>query len=263
MGTLDITIHENESVSQGEERFTIYDTNSGKCLTYKFHDYGKIFNIPGLYEELFIECLKNQSVSIITQIVSNLAKSNKVSIENWKVLDLGAGNGHMGKNLLEIGVSSITGADILPEAKKACFRDHPDIYDAYFLEDLTQPSQIWEEQVEDQSFDLLTCVAALGFNDIPPKAFLQSLLKLKVNGYAAFNIRAEYLDGSMGLTFKKILEYIQLPEYNQTLLKKKYVHRLHANGTPLYYYAILMKKQAPVSPEIAEEIADLENASYA
>ena len=49
----------------------------------------------------------------------------------------GAGNGMMGEELKKHGVSRLIGVDIIPEAYEATVRDRPGLYDAYYVEDLT------------------------------------------------------------------------------------------------------------------------------
>jgi predicted TPR repeat methyltransferase len=90
------------------------------------------------------------------------------------VLDVGAGNGMVGEKLTEIGVGSVLGLDIIPEAMVATERDRPGIYDKYYVEDLTRmPGAVYRE-IENCSPNCLTIVAALGFDDIPPPAFAEA-----------------------------------------------------------------------------------------
>ena len=104
------------------------------------------------------------------------------------MLDLGAGNGMMGEIMKRYGVSRLVGADIIPEAKAACDRDRPGVYDEYYVADFTHLKPELEEEISSWSIDCLTSVAALGFGDIPPNAFFQALQFVEVGGWVAFNI---------------------------------------------------------------------------
>jgi len=71
-----------------------------------------------------------------------------------RVLDLGAGNGMMGEVLKERhGVARLVGADIIPEARDAAFRDRPDVYDEYFVADFCDLQPEDRERLEEWSFD--------------------------------------------------------------------------------------------------------------
>ena len=101
-------------------------------------------------------------------------------ITELRVLDLGAGNGMMGEVLKRNGVARLVGADIIPEARDAAYRDRPTVYDDYYVADLMNLDADTLEQLREWRFDCLTCVAALGFGDIPPRAFFNAM-KLSAN----------------------------------------------------------------------------------
>jgi len=99
----------------------------------------------------------------------------------------------VGDGLDNIGVDSIVGIDILPEAKKATFRDRPEIYDDYLVTNLADMPKKHEIKLEEEDFNSLTTVAALWFNDIPPIAFLRALHFIETPGWLAFNIKEDFL----------------------------------------------------------------------
>lgn len=76
-----------------------------------------------------------------------------------------------GEVMNDYGVSRIVGVDIIAEAKRACLRDRPSVYDEYYVFDFTAPKPDLQAELSDWSIDCLTSVAALGFGDIPPEAF--------------------------------------------------------------------------------------------
>ena len=105
----------------------------------------------------------------------NLKKSldaNRQPITEMRIMDLGAGNGMMGEVLRKYGVSRLVGADIIPEAKDAAYRDRPGVYDEYYVEDFCALSPETRSELEDWSIDCLTSVAALGFDDIPVNCWI-------------------------------------------------------------------------------------------
>jgi Predicted methyltransferase (contains TPR repeat) len=156
-------------LSQAEAYF--YIVEEGRPIKLRFHDYDKVFARPGLYEQLFYERLKCVSPQKVTELLQRSLTSERATSSELRVLDLGAGNGMMAECLRRIGVSRIVGADIIPEARDAAYRDRPLVYDDYLVADFTDLSDEQKQDLADWSFDCLTTVAALGFGDIPPAAF--------------------------------------------------------------------------------------------
>ena len=115
----------------------------------------------------------------LPQVITDLLKA---SIQNHgdgqtplRVLDFGAGKGIVGKCLQEaVETKSIVGVDIIDEAKKAVHRDRPDIYDDYFVMDLSQVDADDKQKLNCWNFNALVTVAALGFGDIPTQAFVNA-----------------------------------------------------------------------------------------
>ncbi|PIU84409.1 MAG: hypothetical protein COS67_13330 [Deltaproteobacteria bacterium CG06_land_8_20_14_3_00_44_19] len=107
------------TISQDEEWFEV--RVKGYLERIRFHDYGKLYKIPGLYEKLFYEKLKCCSPSVVVSLLKDITTDFGGDPNEFRVLDVGAGNGMVGDELDNIGVDSIVGIDILPEAKKGNF----------------------------------------------------------------------------------------------------------------------------------------------
>jgi len=110
-------------------------------------------------------------------------------LSRMRVLDLGAGNGIMGESLIKLGVSRIAGIDILEDVRVAAERDRPGLYDAYYAIDLCEMSASLREEFADWRLNCMTAVAALGFGDIPARAFREAYNLIDENGWIAFNIK--------------------------------------------------------------------------
>ncbi|MEZ4892785.1 MAG: class I SAM-dependent methyltransferase [Saprospiraceae bacterium] len=163
-----------------------------------------------------------------------------------RVLDLGAGNGIMGQVMKDYGVARMIGADIIPEAKKACIRDSPGVYDEYYVADFTNLKPELIEEISEWSVDCLTTVAALGFGDIPTKAFLQALKFVQTGGWVAFNIKETFLNNSDTSGFSRLIRELIFSEYLDLYHLERYRHRLSMEGIPLYYYAIVAEKKSDI-----------------
>jgi predicted TPR repeat methyltransferase len=171
-----------------------------------------------------------------------------------RVLDLGAGNGMMGEKLRKHGVSRLVGADIIPEAKEATDRDRPMIYDAYYIEDFCNLTVEKRNDLQEWSFNCLTTVAALGFGDIPAKAFIEAFNILQSEGWIAFNIKETFLDKSDESGFSVAIRELIFSEYLDVYYLERYQHRLSMEGQPLYYFAIAGRKNSDITQEFLTSI---------
>ncbi|MDH5437124.1 MAG: methyltransferase, partial [Gammaproteobacteria bacterium] len=114
---------ESSNLKQDESYFFLQ--GSGKQRKIRFHDYDEIYQVPGLYEQIFYDRLKCTSPVKVTSILEAAIRQSNDNFTELRVLDLGAGNGMMGEELKKHGVSRLIGVDIIPEAYEATIRDRP------------------------------------------------------------------------------------------------------------------------------------------
>ncbi len=174
------------------------------------------------------------------------------STENFseiRVLDLGAGNGMMGEELKKYGISRLIGVDIIPEAYDATVRDRPGLYDAYYIEDFCKLDPGIREEISQWHLDCMVTVAALGFGDIPAKAFIEAFNIIKSEGWVAFNIKETFLDSSDETGFSRMIRELIFSEYLDIYHIERYRHRYSIEGEPLFYFAIAGRKNADVPNE--------------
>ena len=164
---------DSQDLAQDEAFFYINDPDGAKKRIL-FHDYDEIYKNPGLYEQIFYERLKCQSPTKVADILKSAVSQSNDNFSELRVLDLGAGNGIMGENLKKQGVSRLVGVDVIPEAGIAAERDRPGVYDAYYIADFCKLSEDEKDELSSWSFDCMTTVAALGFGDIPTRAFVNA-----------------------------------------------------------------------------------------
>jgi len=228
------------NISQDEEWCEV--CVDGKNKRIRFHDYGKLYEIPGLYEKLFYEKLKCCSPSVVVNLLEDVASDFGEDTDEFKVLDVGAGNGMVGDELDNIGVDSVMGIDILPEAKKATFRDRPKIYDDYLVTNLADMPQKHKIKLEEEDFNCLTTVAALGFGDIPPIAFLRAFDFIETPGWIAINIKEDFLYEDDTSGFCRLIRQMNREKLMQIQSYRRYQHRISITGKPLYYVAMIARK---------------------
>lgn len=213
----------------------------------RFHDYGELYNVPGLYETLFYDKLECISPRTVCELLGEVLQAQGRDPAELSVIDVGAGNGMVGEALRALGVGSVVGVDILPEAKKATERDRPGVYADYRAIDLTAVTATDDEYFRSVGFNCLTTVAALGFGDIPPAAFAQAYNYVRPGGLVAFTIKEDFLQAFDGTGFSRLIRRM----LNDGVLadpsaQRRYRHRLAVSGEPLYYVAYVAEKVADI-----------------
>jgi len=227
-------------------------TEDGEERRFRFHDYSEIYKRPGLYEQLFYERLKCTSPDKLREILSDVLHKNRQEMSELRLLDLGAGNGMVAD---ELHVARAVGVDISPEAEMACERDRPGIYDAYYVADFCNLSADEERELREWQFNCLTCVAALGFGDIPTKAFITAFNLLGNESWVAFNIKETFLQESDTSGFSLLVKWLLMSDILEIHHMERYRHRISIDGESLFYYMLVGKKRADISNEKLEEFA--------
>jgi SAM-dependent methyltransferase len=219
----------------------------------RFHDYGEIYTIPGLYEHLFYEELQCDSPKTIRRLLSNVIDERGLDAGELVVLDVGAGNGMVGEELSELGATSIVGIDIIEEAAAAAERDRPGVYDDYRVMDLTDPEPGDDAAMAAAGFNCLTTVAALGFGDIPPNAFARAFNYVEDGGLISFNIKDRFTRQADQSGFGRLLHRMHDEGVLEPVVEHRYRHRLAASGDPLHYMAYVSEKTHDVPADWVED----------
>jgi predicted TPR repeat methyltransferase len=216
----------------------------GEVRRIRFHDYHEIYSVPGLYEQLFYDELKCQSPTVLTELLTDTMAETGVDPGTVDALDIGAGNGMVGEELVKRGMRSVVGIDIIEEAAEAAERDRPDVYDDYFVADLTDLPVDVEQSLANRDFGCMTTCAALGFGDIPPLAFAIALNLLADDAWVAFTIKDRFLDGESEKSgFSTLVNRLCDSGRLEVLAKRRYQHRLAVDGTELHYVAVVARRR--------------------
>ncbi len=238
------------NLAQNESFFYFADENGERKI--RFHDYDELYKVPGLYEQLFYDRLKCQSPNKVVKILQEVIAQSNFNFSELRVLDLGAGNGMVGELFKKVGVSRIIGVDIIKEALQATERDRPGVYDDYYIADFCNLSEKLETEIASWSLNCMVTVAALGFDDIPPKAFVEAFNITQSKGWIAFNIKESFLDNSDKSGFSKTIRELIFSEYLDIHHLTRYLHRYSINGEPLYYFAVAGLKKADIPKDFLE-----------
>lgn len=221
----------------------------GTWEEFRFHDYHRIYSVPGLYERLFHEILECQSPDVVAKLLKEKTQQDDILPENMRVLDLGAGNGLVGEHLVNLGAGLVVGVDIIPEAAAAADRDRPGVYQQYFIVDMTCIPQQIHSTLAAKRFNTLSCVAALGYADIPPAAFRTAFNLIGDGGLIAFNIKDRFLSEDDTSGFAQLVRRCQEEKLIELSTSERYRHRRSVNGEPLYYVALVGTKLGDIPVE--------------
>ena len=217
-------------------------SHDGETRRIRFHDYNQIYAIPGLYEEIFYNHLKCRSPYIICSMLEQEIIRSDMAMEDLRVLDVGAGNGIMGEQLMEAGVDEIVGVDIIEEARDAAIRDRPGVYDEYYTVDLTDIPDKVQQNLEGHHFNCMTLIAALGFGDIPTEVFSEAYNLVDSEGWVAFNIKHDFLARGEESEFSELINQMIDRKWFDPTMRLRYQHRLAIDGSPIDYTAFIGRK---------------------
>ncbi|MFQ5489649.1 MAG: methyltransferase domain-containing protein [Phycisphaerae bacterium] len=216
---------------------------NGQWHEIRLHDYDELFAVPGLYERLIYDILKCDSPAVIRNLFEAELAASGTHADTLRALDLGAGNGMVGEELADMGVEFIVGADIIEAAAEATQRDRPGVYANYHVVDMTRLNQSDRRGLAEYKFNCLTCVAALGFGDIPTEAFVNAHNLIEPGGWIAFNIKSSYLDRDDGSGFARLIRSAMDDKTIEVRKAQRYQHRVGTNRKPIQYVAIIANKR--------------------
>lgn len=244
-----IALPECSQLLDDDIEWIVVETENG-WREIKFTDYSAIYEIPGLYEQLFHGVLKCDSPRLMGEFLRRAVVADGGRPERLRVLDLGAGNGMMGAGLRRLGAGLVVGVDLLPAAAAATERDHPGSYDAYHVADISHIDPVLHRSLRDYRFNALTCVAALGLDESRRTDCFRTAFNLVGNGgWVAITIK-EHLDGpeagADGPGFAGLMRQAVRAGALQIVRSEVYRHRLTTSGEPLHYTGILARKCAPL-----------------
>lgn len=244
----EIRIPSDPNLTQDEEWIEV-EVN-GRWQRHRLHDYNELYNVPGLYEGLYNRLLKCSSPIRVVSLLNDVMSETDEKVEDLRVLDLGAGSGLVGYELQNLNVDVVIGADIIEEAKMAALRDRPWCYDDYFVSDFTQIEPEVERDIRAYDLNAVTCVAALGFGDIPTQAFVQAADLISTPGWLAFNIKEMFVQEKDVSGFDALIRQLAREDIIRIEAYRRYQHRISCAGEPLYYIAMVARKLKEIPDHI-------------
>lgn len=201
---------------QHEEELVV--TRDGQEERMRLHEYGRVYSIPGLYEEV-LRRVEYASPAKVAELLFAVTFPEEI-----RALDLAAGNGVSADPLREGGIGGLVGMDLIPEARDAALRDRPDAYAEFVAGDIGEPGLV-AGLVERHGLNALVCSG--GISHIPPEAFAAGWAAFPPGSWLVATAREDMDDYSGGL---------------EDLYTERFVHRLSFAGESIEYVAMRGRK---------------------
>ncbi|ETR72890.1 MAG: methyltransferase type 11 [Candidatus Magnetoglobus multicellularis str. Araruama] len=204
----------NDFLLPSEEYF--FMVHNGFKEKIKLQDYQKIYQIPGLYDQI-VGILKYKTPEVLSNLLNNEFIKISSTISKLTILELGAGNGIAGERLKRSGAKKVYGVDIIEEARDAMNRERPDVYEKYFIEDLSMVSSETDKALKKIKFNCLFCSSAL--SHISPSAFSYAFNLMNNHAWIVLNLwkKSGFEEGTGALIkqmeARKILKIIRQENY--------------------------------------------------
>ena len=231
----------------------------GQWRQIRFHDYDDLYAIPGLYEKVIYDILRCDSPHVICSMLAEELSASGTPVDTLRVLDLGAGNGIVAQELVDVGVQLVAGVDIIEEAAEAARRDRPGVYEGYHVVDMTALPEAQRRGLASYHFNAMVCVAALGFGDIPTRAFAAAYNLILPGGWIGFNIKEDFLSDGDHSGFSRLVRSMLKDGTFELRQRRRYQHRLATNRRPLYYVAIIGRKHRDIDAIIRGQADESED----
>ncbi|KOR32284.1 hypothetical protein TI05_08210 [Achromatium sp. WMS3] len=161
---------------------------------------------PGLYEYVCYQHLAYQAPRVLSAFLIEQVVKAQEAVAKLKILEIGAGSGLTARVLSALGVTSITGIDLCPEAAKAAQREAPNLYSDYHVTDFAQIKPAIYQELKNKDFNCLVCCSALPA--IPVSAFANAINLIRFNGWLVFNVKKDIWDDNSATGFAQLHPWV-------------------------------------------------------
>jgi predicted TPR repeat methyltransferase len=205
------------------------------------HDYPRIYAVPGLYEHVVQERLRCRSPQVAAEGFLRAATLLGMEPSSMTVLDVGSGTGLVGELVRGGGVARVIGVDSLAEARMACLRDRPGVYDDYLIGDLGSRPESLRARLDRYEVRGLISAGAFGGTHAPPAALINALSVLPAGAPVAITIDERWMDRSDPDGFGAAVERLAERGDLALLERERFQHRVTTTGEPIFYDLVVAK----------------------
>jgi hypothetical protein len=215
--------------------------DDGRIEEMRLHDYGRLYSLPGLYEQIVQERLGCRSPEVVAGLLGESVEAMAWARSRVKVIDLAAGNGVSGEALRDQGLEPVLGTDIVPAARAAALRDRPGVYGDYLTLDLLDLSDDQRLAIRSLGARALSCVAPVGHGpQVPPPVLLAAAELLTPESLVA-HMHDPAIDPEDPVTPQLWAEHGFAA---RELARQRYVHRRTVTGRPYEMEAVVWQLRA-------------------
>jgi predicted TPR repeat methyltransferase len=218
---------EQETGGPDEESFDV-TFDDGRVERFTMHDYGRVYAVPGLYEEVVQRMLGCATPDVVARMVADAATGDV------RVVDLGAGNGVSGEALAAAGLRPVVAIDTEPEARRATLRDRPGLYELVLTADVAELAPADAEAIRALRPNALALVGALGNDHVAPAGLAAAAALLTDDALIAY-AHPDYEDaGPLRAALGELGDVTELA-------RERYIHRRTASGGERIWEAAVVR----------------------
>ncbi|WP_433785543.1 hypothetical protein ACQPX6_03815 [Actinomycetospora sp. CA-101289] len=225
---------------QAQEEFVLHHPDGGDERIV-LHDYARVYAVPGLYEEVVQHRLQCASPATVAGALVEAAEAEGRSADGLRAFDLGAGNGVVGEELRDRGVTVVAGADGVDEARDAAHRDRPGLYAHYLVGERLDVDEV-TALVHDEGLTALVAAGAVGEGHVPVDALAQLWDAFPPGSFLALTL-AGGEGGKDATDVEQMIADTTASEHpSRTVVRRRFRHRVSMAGDELYYLVLVAVK---------------------
>ncbi|MHC1558498.1 class I SAM-dependent methyltransferase [Actinomycetospora sp. C-140] len=224
---------------QAQEEFLLRHPD-GETERITLHDYARVYSVPGLYEDVVQRRLECASPATVAEALVEAAGER--GVEGMRAFDLGAGNGVVGEELRDRGVTVVAGADGVPEAREAAHRDRPGLYAHYLVGERLDVEEV-TRLVRDEGLTALVAAGAVGQGHVPVDALAQLWEAFPPGSYLALTLAAGDEDHDVTDVEAMLAATAGSAHPSRTVVRRRFRHRVSMAGTELFYLVLVAVKE--------------------
>jgi hypothetical protein len=225
----------------GQERIRVRHPD-GRVQELHLHDYDELYSLPGVYEQIVQGRLECRSPAEVAGLLAAATDQLGWNREGVRVIDVAAGNGVSGEELVAVGLHPVLGSDLVPAARTAALRDRPGVYDAYETLDLLALSEADRAAIRDLRANVLSCVAPVGDHAVPARALADLTSLLAPDALVAYLHDVDLVDADP-VTADLWGDGVDAEQ----LVRRHYVHRRTLSGAPYHMEAVVWRVRRPAA----------------
>lgn len=236
----DVELDDRPGTGQQEEALVV-TWGDGRSERMRLHEYGRVYAIPGLYEEVVQRRLACLSPTTLAEALVAEVRRRGEDPAALAALDLGAGNGVVGEELRAHGVrGALVGMDTEPAAGPAAERDRPGLYTEYLTGDLADLDLA--AVVERHGLNALVGAGALGLGHVSAEGFDRAWRTFPAGAWLAVTVSGDVLEPSNGDLAEYVAQLREGAHGTEVVHLRPFPHRLRMSGEPIEYHVLVARR---------------------